>query len=268
MNKVFSIVRQTCGRNPTDDLKDLDVNTAIWDIFLSVTLQAAVHLGQDYTDNLPSTKNQPLKSVTQLFETTVRLIKDQTEITGLTTIDWMQPVRRATTLLCNRAVQIANSQTHVFPTQCSVWETSVTNQSRPGKDRVKWLLETRYLKDLDWIDGEPMEFEWKNFPAFTTLRILDEIQKMMTESRFEPEQLNGRILFMSMYSDIVQGERRNKENIVLRILSKLQSMLEDSRKNVGRFRGPGCEKKWYGTHTHKPDGVRDKNCCRHDAQLC
>ena len=63
MEKVFSIVRQTYGRSPTDDLNDLDVNTVVWCIFMSVTLQAAVHLGQDYSGNLRSTKNQPLKSV-------------------------------------------------------------------------------------------------------------------------------------------------------------------------------------------------------------
>ena len=56
------------------------------------------------------------------------------------------------------------------------------------KYKIKWHLETRYLKDLDRIDGEPMEFEWKNFPGFTTLRILTEIQKMMAELKCEPEQ--------------------------------------------------------------------------------
>ena len=30
MEKVFSIVRQTYGRSPTDDLNDLDENNAIW----------------------------------------------------------------------------------------------------------------------------------------------------------------------------------------------------------------------------------------------
>ena len=88
MEKVFSIVRQTCGRNPTDNLNDIDVNTAVWSIFMSVTLQAAVHFGQEKTEHLQSTKNQPLKSVKQLFQTTERLIKDQAEITGLSTIDW------------------------------------------------------------------------------------------------------------------------------------------------------------------------------------
>ena len=84
MEKVFSILRQRCGRNPTDQMKDLDVNTARWRICMSVTLQAAVHLGKDYTENLRSTKNQPLK---QLCQVTERLIKDQTEITGLATLD-------------------------------------------------------------------------------------------------------------------------------------------------------------------------------------
>ena len=63
IEKVFSIIRKTCDRKPTDDLKDLDVNTAIWSIFMSVTLQAAVHLGQDYSQNVRSVQNQPLKSV-------------------------------------------------------------------------------------------------------------------------------------------------------------------------------------------------------------
>ena len=41
MEKVFSIVRQRNGRNPTGQMKDIDVNTAIWCIFMSVTLRAA-----------------------------------------------------------------------------------------------------------------------------------------------------------------------------------------------------------------------------------
>ena len=108
MTKVFSIVRQTCGRSTTDDLKG-------------------------YTENLRSTENQPFKSVRQLFQTTGRLITDQAEIIGLTTIDWKQLMRRETTPLCERAVQIASSKTYAFPTQCSVWEPSVINQSKPGK---------------------------------------------------------------------------------------------------------------------------------------
>ena len=57
-------------------------------------------------------------------------------------------------------------------------------------------------QNLNRIDGEPMEFEWTNFPGFTTLGILKEIQKMMAELKCKPEQFQGRILFMSMVNDI------------------------------------------------------------------
>ena len=68
MEEGFPIVRQTYGRSPTDDRKDFDVNTAVLVFFISATLQAAVHLGQVYTENLQSTKNEPLKSLRQLFQ--------------------------------------------------------------------------------------------------------------------------------------------------------------------------------------------------------
>ena len=43
------------------------------------------------------------------------------------------------------------------------------------------------------------------------------------------------------------------------MLSKLLSMLEDSRKDIGRFWCPGSKKKWWGTHANKPDGKWDKS---------
>ena len=82
MERVFSIVGHRYGLSPTDQMKDLDVNAAFWSTLVSVTLQAAAHLGQDNTENLGSTQNQ----LRQLFPVTERLITDQTEITGLTTI--------------------------------------------------------------------------------------------------------------------------------------------------------------------------------------
>ena len=125
------------------------------------------------------------------------------------------------------------------------------------KDRTKWFLETSYLKDLDRIDGEPMEFEWKIFPGFTTLGILTEIQKMMTESKCEPEQFKGRIILMSSYNDIVWGERGNEENRFTNSVKITESVRKFPQ---GRWSslGPGSEKKWHGTHAHKPDGEWDR----------
>ena len=46
-----------------------------------------------------------------------------------------------------------------------------------------------------------------------TLGILDEIQKVMTESKCELEQLKGRIIFMSVYNDTDWTKRGNTEHL-------------------------------------------------------
>ena len=55
----------------------------------------------------------------------------------------------------------------------------------------------------------------------------------------------------------VIGENEETERIVLRMLTELLSMLEDSFRGHWSFLGPGSEKKWYGTHVCKPDGQWD-----------
>ena len=49
--KVNSNVRQKLGRQPEDNMLEIDVNMMIWRIFMSATMKAAVHLGQDYQEN-------------------------------------------------------------------------------------------------------------------------------------------------------------------------------------------------------------------------
>ena len=71
-------------------------------------------------------------------------------------------------------------------------------------EKINWLMNSSPCRELDRIDGEPMEFEWKNLPGFTTLQILTEIQKIMTETECEPEQFTGRMIFMSMYNGIAR----------------------------------------------------------------
>ena len=42
-------------------MEDLDVNSLMWKMFMSVTLNVAVHLRKDYLDNLHSTKNTDIE---------------------------------------------------------------------------------------------------------------------------------------------------------------------------------------------------------------
>ena len=166
---------------------------------MSVTLQAEVVLGKDHTENRRSTQNQPVRSVKQLVQMTERVITDQTVVTGLTTIDSKQLMWKETALLTDRAVQFALAKTYVFSDSVLCLGSISDEPVEAWGSRIKWFWETRYLKDLDRIDGEPMEFEWKHFPGLTSWRILTE----MTESKCEPKQFKRKIIFMPMYNDIV-----------------------------------------------------------------
>ena len=66
------------------------------------------------------------------------------------------------------------------PTSHTVWE-----------EQLSWFKDSPQYRTLDTIDREPMEFEWNIFPGFTTLQLVDEVQKFMKMS--DPAQFQGRI---------------------------------------------------------------------------
>ena len=172
---------------------------------------------------------------------TEKLMKDQTEISGLTTIDCKELSWRSTTLLCDKAIEITNARTYVFADLMLCLGSMSDQPVKAWKNKIKWYLESRYLKDLNQIDGEPMEFEWKIFPGFTTLGILEEIQFFFMENfQCEPGQLRGTILFMSMYNDIIceNEETENCEMNSVTVANYARRLL------LGRwtFLGPGSEK--------------------------
>ena len=79
-----------------------------------VTQQAAVHLGNGHWENVHSTKNQPKSTVKQLFDVTIKLVKEQTEIRGISVINWQEHSWKRTTLLADRAVRLSTAKANVF----------------------------------------------------------------------------------------------------------------------------------------------------------
>ena len=80
---------------------------------MAVTLQAAIHHGKDYLDNLHSTKNQPQRTIKQVFDLTKKLSTDQTEIQGVSKIDWRTNAWKRTTWLTDKAVQLSTAKVYV-----------------------------------------------------------------------------------------------------------------------------------------------------------
>ena len=66
-----------------------------------------------------------------------------------------------------------------------------------------FVKKTITFKDMNRLGGLPTEFEWKIFPGITTLGLLEKIQSLIRDLQCEPEHFTDRIIFMSMYNDIV-----------------------------------------------------------------
>ena len=184
-------------------MEDLDVNAAIRGM--------SVHLCQDYDQNLRFVKNNFWASLKKLFLETEKLIKNRTEITGVSTFDFEEFTWSATSLLCDKACQITKAKTYVFADSVLCLGGIEENLNEAWKVKIKWYFESDHLKDLNRIDGEPMEFEWKIFPGFTTFGLLEQIRKFMEDRQCEPEQFVGNIIFMSVFNDIAWRGKGNAE---------------------------------------------------------
>ena len=110
-------------------------------------------------------------------------------------------------------------------------------------------------RDYDGINGEPTEFEWNIFPGFTTLQLCGTVNDLLSDLGQAPETLTGRILFMSMFTDISCDRKGNKDEClanagVVKVLAR--------KFGVGQwsFIGPGSEKKWYYAE-NSPQGAWD-----------
>ena len=173
-------------------------------------------------------------------------------------IVWQQLVWQRTTLLTDKAEQFANAKTYVFSDSVLCMGGISPDHVSAWKEKINWFMESRQFWELDRIDGEPMEFWWKISSGFTAVQILAEIQRMMTEIKCEPEQFQGRIIFMSMYYDIVVWEEKgNRETVVGNSLIVADYARKFAQGHRSSF-GLRSEQKWCATHENKPNGEWDK----------
>ena len=85
------------------------------------------------------------------------------------------------------------------------------------------------------------------------MAFLNKIQQMMGELQCEPENFTGRIIFMSMFNDIVWDVKGNHE-LCVNNSKTIKEYAERFPRGHWSFTGPGSEMKWYGTYECKPDG--------------
>ena len=95
------------------------------------------------------------------------------------------------------------------------------------------------------------------FPGFTTLQLCNKVQEFISKMSVEPKYFTGRIIFISMFNDIIWGSKDNKQECELS--AQLVSICA-KRFSPGRwsFLGLGTETKWYSTCDSRPQGEWDR----------
>ena len=170
--------------SPADDLNDVDMNNAVWCIFMNVTLQAAVHLGREKKKRIRFTKNQLPKSVKQLIQMTEKLIMDLTEI-----VDYKEPPWISTTPQSDIAIEIKNAKTYVVDN----WQIVISKIWIEYLE-CQWISSGKHSQDaLHWAFSKIFKNLWLN------------------HTQCETEQFERGFIFVSMYNDLMWRERGNTQ---------------------------------------------------------
>ena len=81
--------------------------------------------------------------------------------------------------MCERVYQVTIAKVDVFSDAVLCMGVMRGDQNAAWMNKIGWYSQNNYLKELNRIDGMQTEFEWKIFPGFTTIGILEKIQKFM-----------------------------------------------------------------------------------------
>ena len=81
-------VRNRQKRSSMNVTENDEKHSVIWGMFMSVTLESAVFMGKNYSDNWHSIKNTEDLTMKQMLNISVKLVSEQDEIYGVKTIDW------------------------------------------------------------------------------------------------------------------------------------------------------------------------------------
>ena len=97
-----------------------------------------------------------------LFHETGKLISEQKEITGVSTIDFKEPAWMSTSSLCSKAYQITNAKAYVFSDSVlcvGKWETILLQLGRVimvfGKQSLQGYESNRRYADRARVDNVP-----------------------------------------------------------------------------------------------------------------
>ena len=87
----------------------------IWGMFMTVTMESAVFMGNNYLNNCQSIVNTADLTIKQNFDISTRLVSEQDEISGLETIGWENHSWKYLSLIGDeRVINLQRTKVYVF----------------------------------------------------------------------------------------------------------------------------------------------------------
>ena len=143
----------------------------------------------------------------QMFDISETLISEQSdEIYGVKTMNWEDSSWNYVSLIGDEEIiNFQHTKIYVFsdPVLCLGKMNEYPQSNYAWEDKLMWFKSSPVYRTLDRIDDDPMEFEWDIFPGFTTLQLCHKVQELLSRLSEIPVNFAGRIIFMSMFNDIL-----------------------------------------------------------------
>ena len=171
---------------------------------MSVTLESAVFMGKNYLDNCHSIKNTKDLTMKHMFDISAKLVSEQDEISGLETIGWENHSWKYLSLIGDeRVINLQRTKVYIFSDSVlclgKIHENAQSNDA--WEERLGWFKSSPEYRNLDKIDGEPMELQWNIFPGFNTLQLSEEVKSLLYRLGETPETFHRK---SHIYVDVQQ----------------------------------------------------------------
>ena len=158
LDRVNDQVRIRQKRSSMNVTENDEKHSVIWGMFMSVTLESALFMGKNYSDNQHSIKKTKDLTKKQMFDISAKLAEQDEryedyswKYLSLIGDEQVISLQRTKVYVCSDSV-LCLGKIHENLQSNTAWE-----------DRLAWFKSSPEYRDLDRIDCEPMEFEW-NIP--------------------------------------------------------------------------------------------------------
>ena len=125
------------------------------------------------------------------------------KIVNVRCLEYSSPTWVRSVLPNDQAIKCAKAKVCVYAdcVQCVGQMKDTPEAVERCKGQVEGLKLYSSYQDAMVIDEEAIEFEWKIFPGFSSLYVLEKIQQDLEKRKIEPEEFTDQIIFMSMFNE-------------------------------------------------------------------